>query len=489
MSFWVIAVGLLLLALVPLLWPLLRPPRGDATRLQHDLAVYRDQLTELDGEEARGEIAASEAAEARREIERRILRAAGDNDDKAAPASPPAAGPAATTAVAVALAVPAAALLLYLSLGRPMVPGQPVASRPAQTAPAPEQEPASQAPSLALMLERLTARLEEDPDNIADWVLLGRTQWELGRPEAAADAYARAIALNDGDPTLQVAYGEALMISAEGMITPAALAAFQRAHDLDAGHPGARYYLGLAELQAGRPQAGYELWLALARDLPPRSPAWNEVVQRLQGLAADLELDLAADLPAIDEPAPAPQATARAPAPAPPAGAPGPTADDVAAAADMSEGERGEFIRSMVQRLADRLAEEPDDFDGWMRLGRAYGVLNDQAKAAEAFARAAALRPTDPAPLEQQAMALLREAQPGTPPPAAAIAVLERLSVLAPDNPRVLWYLGLADVQDGRIESAISRWQRLRAYMPPDSEQRRSLDAGIARLQARLEGG
>lgn len=480
MSFWIAAVVLLLAALLPLLWPLLRPPQRMPSRVQHDLAVYREQLAELDSEAERGEIAASEAAEARREIQRRILRAAGDESggDPATTAARPL--PSAVTAVVVALLVPAAALLLYLSLGRPTVPGQPVAARPTPPPAAAQSGPAeSQAPSLARMVERLNTRLAADPENVQDWVLLGRTQWELGQPEAAADAYGRAVALNDRDASLQVAHGEALMASAQGVITPQALVAFKNAHALDAGHPGARFYLGLADVQAGRPQAAYERWLGVARELPAGSPARNEVVRQLQALATNLGLDLAADLPE-DAPA-APPARAAAPAP-------GPSAADVAAAAEMSDDDRANFIRSMVARLAERLEEQPDDYDGWMRLGRAYGVLGDRPRAADAYGRAAALRPTEAAPLEQQAMLLLRQAEPGAAPPPDAIAVLERLAVLAPDHPRALWYLGLADVQAGRLAEAIDKWQRLRAYLPADSEQRRSLDAGIARLQAQLDG-
>ena len=57
----------------------------------------------------------------------------------------------------------------------------------------------------------------------------------------------------------------------------------------------------------------------------------------------------------------------------------------------MSDEERTAFIRSMVERLAERLEAEPEDFDGWLRLARAYGVLGEAAKARSALARADAL--------------------------------------------------------------------------------------------------
>ena len=63
----------------------------------------------------------------------------------------------------------------------------------------------------------------------------------------------------------------------------------------------------------------------------------------------------------------------------------GPSAEDVEAAQEMSDAERSEFIQSMVDRLAERLKDEPDDLDGWLQLARAYMVLGDNEKARGAF--------------------------------------------------------------------------------------------------------
>ena len=69
----------------------------------------------------------------------------------------------------------------------------------------------------------------------------------------------------------------------------------------------------------------------------------------------------------------------------------GPSAEDVAAAEEMSAEDRAAFIQSMVQRLADRLKDEPDDLDGWLQLGRAYSVLGNVEGAKDAYKNAAAL--------------------------------------------------------------------------------------------------
>ncbi|MDP6566955.1 MAG: c-type cytochrome biogenesis protein CcmI [Alphaproteobacteria bacterium] len=481
MSLWLAIGGLTLLALVPLLWPLLRPPRPAGQRLDHDLEVYRDQLRELAAEAAEGAISETEAAEARREIERRILRAA--DAGKAAVGGPV---PSAVTAVLIALAVPAIALLLYAQLGRPGEGDRPLTvERQARAEQGGAPDAARRdAPRLEEMAERLAERLRDEPDDGQRWSLLGRTYLELGRTVDAVAAYRRALAIIKDDPALFVIYGQTLLSAADGQVTPDAVAAFRRARELAPAHPGARYFLAMADWQAGRSRAAYDAWLSLAGELPKGSPNRRAVVEKLRAAAEELGLDLAADLPAgasakADLSA---EASAKADDPAT-ARAPGPDQGDIAATADMSQEDRAAFIRSMVQRLSDRLADNPEDFDGWMRLGHAHDVLGDTAKSAEAYGRAAALRGDDPAPLNAQARVLVADAAADQPLPESTLAVLRRLEKLQPDNARALWFLGLTDAVAGRRAAAITRWRRLHAQMPEGSAERDSLRAALEQLE------
>jgi len=94
----------------------------------------------------------------------------------------------------------------------------------------------------------------------------------------------------------------------------------------------------------------------------------------------------------------------------------GPDAADVEAAEQMSAEDRAAFIRSMVARLAERLEAEPGDFQGWLRLARAYGVLGeaDQARIALTRAEAAIRKLPGDAP-ERAQLAAAREALQGAP--------------------------------------------------------------------------
>ena len=133
-------------------------------------------------------------------------------------------------------------------------------------------------------------------------------------------------------------------------------------------------------------------WLALEADSPPDAPWLDGLRSNIDRLAA--EMGVSADALAQRRARLAKAAPPAVPQ-APPAatGIPGPTAADVAAAAGMSADDRSAMIKTMVQRLADRLEKEPGDVDGWLRLGRAYDVLGDKQKSVDAYRRASEADP------------------------------------------------------------------------------------------------
>ena len=390
MTFWLAAGALSALAIGLLLWPLLRRPAETAPRRAYDLGVYRDQLAEVAREAAEGSLGAEPAAAARVEIERRLLATAETGAD--APSGPE--GPRTidravtwSLAVAICFAIPLAAIGLYLLLGNPGLPSLPFAERPAPAAPAEGVAGAD----MEALTAGLAARLAEEPDDRGGWLLLGRSYAQIEQFGAAAEAYRRAIALGFDDAEVQGALGEMLAAQAGGTIGPEARNAFAAALAQDPQNPRARYYAGLALAQDGRAQDAIDIWLGLLRQSTAEAP-WRPVVaQQIQEAAASLGIE-APEIPV----APAPVA----PDPATPdplgggtaqGGAqPGPGAADVEAAGQMSAEDRAAFIRSMVARLAERLEAEPGDFQGWLRLARAYGVLGEAAQARDALSRAEA---------------------------------------------------------------------------------------------------
>jgi cytochrome c-type biogenesis protein CcmH len=381
---WILVFLVTAAALAAVVVPLGRGRATTAARLDHDLAVYREQLKELEVDVARGVVPEGEAANARREIERRILRA-GAEAEKAASARPKLA-----LAVAVGIAMPVASGLLYARLGSPALPDQPLAQRNVPS----EQRHAPDNKEIANLVERLATRLQNDPNDRAGWILLGRSYVMLERHQEAVAAYARAVALDPKDAEAQMAYGEAQVYAGSGVVTSGALKAFETTLQADPRHPGARYYTALALAQAGDFKTAFERWRALEADSAADAPWMGALRQRIAEAARELK---------IEPPAPVAQAAPR-----------GPTQEQMRDAANLSETDRMAMIQSMVQGLADRLKQNPDDYDGWMRLGRAYVVMKNEAGAKDAYAKASALRPNEAAPHE--ALAQLGASAPHAPP-------------------------------------------------------------------------
>jgi cytochrome c-type biogenesis protein CcmH len=388
-------VGMTSLALAALLLPLLLGRGPQIARDAYNLAVYRDQLAEVERDVGRGVLSAEQATAARAEIGRRILVL--EPEDRQLLVARP--KPVAAAIVAI-LALPVAALLIYAALGSPSQPDQPFAERAAAEA----QPPAADHVDMQAALAKLRAHLQASPDDLDGWLLFARTELGLGQYQAGADAYHRAVELSGNRADVMGDWGEALVLAAEGTVTPAAQAAFRAGLGDPEAAPRSRYYLALAQMQQGDAKGALATWQALEKD-SPADAAWLPVLrQRIAEASARLGL-------------PAPAALAGA---APASVSEMPSTATVAnverATAGASPDERQAMINAMVARLAARLQQQPDDPDGWARLGRSYMVLGQPAKARDAYAHAVTLRPDDTALKESLAEATsAAAAQPPAP--------------------------------------------------------------------------
>jgi cytochrome c-type biogenesis protein CcmH len=404
-----------------LLVPLLRSRTASTGRLDGELAIYRDQLAEIERERAAGTLPESEAAAARIEVERRMLAAA-----DAAPAASSASSPTLHKFLppALALAIPLLALGLYLQAGRPGLPAAPfVAGKPP---PATADEPFS----VEKLLATARARVAAQPD----------------------------------DPDALSALGEALTLEANGTVTRPAVDAFTKALAAQPDDPRALYYLGLHEAQSGDSRAALARW----RELLAKSPADAPFLPMLRA-----EIERVAKAANIDVP------------PMPPSSMPQPSREQQDAMAAMTPEQRQQAIRGMVEGLAARLKENPADRAGWLRLANAWKVLGENASAADAYAKADALGPVDARILADWAEAHVRQLAPGAPPSPQAVSVLERLEKAEPRNALALFYLGAASFAAGDKPAAAQRWKTLLALLPPDAPVREMLQQRIKEAEAK----
>jgi cytochrome c-type biogenesis protein CcmH len=374
--FWIIAGSLVLVALILLLTPLVRGAGRASDQGESVVALFRRQLSNLETEIAQGRLDPEEAADTRAEITRRMLAAADqESDDLRRGGGRSSEMPwRIGAAVGIAGLLPAAALAVYAAVGTP------AAIDPARGAAAAGEGPHDRA-ELAAAAEQLKERLQREPGHVEGWVLLGRTFASLERFADARQAYDQAIALAPNEPRLHAELGEVIVLTARGVVTPEAQAEFAKAGD----DPRARFYGAEAALQRGDREAAKSALKALLAAAPAEAPWRQAVAERLAEIAPDEQPPSG---PAGGSPSPIPGGSP------PSAGSPsaGPSSRDVAAAQSMSPEERQAMIRSMVDRLAARLEQNPDDKEGWNRLAHAYDVLGESEKAASARTRAAQIQ-------------------------------------------------------------------------------------------------
>jgi cytochrome c-type biogenesis protein CcmH len=228
-------------------------------------------------------------------------------------------------------------------------------------------------------------------------------------------------------------------------------------------------------LQRGERRAALDAWVALIADTPADAAWLPDLRSQAAALAEDLGLDPEQVLPA------APAVTGVTPAP----DAPGPTAEDMRAARDLSAEDRETMIRGMVEGLAARVEAQPDDLEGWRRLARSWGVLGEPEKSADAYAQVARLAPEDVGAQVDYAGALLALGSPERPPSPEVVAQLQKVLTLDQDNPEALFHLGRAAAAQGDASGAAQHWQRLLAQLPASSPER----AALQRLLQSLESG
>ncbi len=374
--FWIIAGSLVLVALILLLTPLVRGAGRASDQGESVVALFRRQLSNLETEIAQGRLDPEEAADTRAEITRRMLAAADqESDDLRSGGGRSSEMPwRIGAAVGIAGLLPAAALAVYAAVGTP------AAIDPARGAAAAGEGPHDRA-ELAAAAEQLKERLQREPGHVEGWVLLGRTFASLERFADARQAYDQAIALAPNEPRLHAELGELIVLTAGGVVTPEAQAEFAKAGD----DPRARFYGAEAALQRGDREAAKSALKALLAAAPAEAPWRQAVAERLAEIAPDEQPPSG---PAGGSPSPIPGGSP------PSAGSPsaGPSSRDVAAAQSMSPEERQAMIRGMVDRLAARLEQNPDDKEGWNRLAHAYDVLGESEKAASARTRAAQIQ-------------------------------------------------------------------------------------------------
>lgn len=142
------------------------------------------------------------------------------------------------------------------------------------------------------------------------------------------------------------------------------------------------------------------------------------------------------------------------------------------------------MVFEMVKRLEQRLQQQPNDADGWARLGRAYAVLERKQQARDAYAKAYALAPDNVAVLSDYAWLVFNEDPTNTG--GLTLDLYNRLYKLEPNHPDALWFLGFTAYQHGDYRKALTLWERLFKLLPADDPGRVHLKQAMDSARAKL---
>jgi cytochrome c-type biogenesis protein CcmH len=255
----------------------------------------------------------------------------------------------------------------------------------------PEGQRQTKLGSVDEMIDRVVQRLKRNPEDVEGWRMLGWSYFNTDRFEESSAAYAKAIELSPNNAEFRAAYGEALVRAAAGSVTDEAKAVFERTLQLNPTDFRARFFIGLSKEQAGDKMSALNDWIAILNSADSGEPRFADLMQRTNKLGQDIGVDVSSLLVRKNaettggvlgslekQQSAAPDADRKTE----------PTAEDVRNAETMTPTERAVMIRGMVDRLAARLEQSPNDVEGWSKLIRSRKILGENDAAEEALHRA-----------------------------------------------------------------------------------------------------
>ena len=280
--FWLICAIFVAIALAFVIPPLLQnaqqePEHGDR---EANLAVYRDQISELEADLENGLISAEQHQYDRDEIERRVLEDVSDDRTIRNKSKQSAGGRG--LVYAVALGIPVVAIALYVRIGNPaaMSASNTVRSSTADSGASRVDGPMTQQ-AIEANVAALAQRLQQNPDDAGGWTMLGRSYITLGRYSEASNAYAKATSLKPDDADLWADYAFAMAMANDRRLEGQPQELINKALKLDPENPKALELAGSAAFEAKNYQDAIKYWQRLLGKTPPGSELAETLSERI----------------------------------------------------------------------------------------------------------------------------------------------------------------------------------------------------------------
>ena len=280
--FWVICAGLILIALAFVLPTVLqRAEESDVAledeRKQANIAIYRDQLSELEADLRNGIIGEEQYAQDRDEIERRLLEDTATSKTKK---SVPAPAIARNTAYLLGIALPLAAVVFYLNVGNPKSISDPASVATAR--PASEQPTERTQAQIEANVAKLAQRLQSNPGDAQGWAMLARSYSSMEKWGEATGAFDKATELSPNDANLWAEYAFASAMANGKSLEGKPLEFVNRALQVDPQNVKALPLASSAAFQAKDYKKAIDYWQRMLKQIPADSDVAQAINQRIE---------------------------------------------------------------------------------------------------------------------------------------------------------------------------------------------------------------
>ena len=365
---------------------------------------------------------------------------------------------------------------IYLGLGRPDLNDQPLAERSEMRATA-EKELEDKQNAALKAFNQAKARVEKNPESLSAQFMLAATASQIGSIEDEVNALEKSLSLSGGDARIKSQLAEALTRQADGQVTKAASSLISQALQTNPEDIRALYLRGLESFQKGEMGDAILAWQSTATLILPDSPLADTLRSDIAKAATSNGVDIPkikfASLPKsnisdsggnnalIDV---------------------NPTLfeEQRSQFSNLSEIEQAQFIQQMVQRLSDRLEQQPENFYGWLQLANAHLSMQDVASASNALNSAANAVTSDEHRIALIEAALLSHTS------LSLTQLVENQLALLPDSLRqsnsIKFLEGEYWRQIGDNNTAIKLWSDILNEIPAEGQQAQTLQQLIAEL-------
>lgn len=278
--FWISATLMVAVALLFFVPGLLRGPRTSVKQLGYSVAGHRKQLQSLELALRDGHLNKKDYEKRRQEISDAMMTVMQESPQQSAGDRSP------VMAVTLAFVIPILVIFLYLQEGTPAALGDQPERRHTAVQGGDDQQ---QAPELGEAIAGLIARLNQNPDDVDGWLLLGRSYMSMQNHQAARDALQKAHDLEPNEPLIMIDLAESIAFSSGQRELPDnAFSLLERALLVEPTAQKALWLMGLGKYQGGHYQRALGHWERLLSLLEPGSAVADTVTEQINNAREQL---------------------------------------------------------------------------------------------------------------------------------------------------------------------------------------------------------